>query len=967
MENLVRFFLKRKVLVNAVIIAVFLMGVKALWEFPKTDFSPLRHHRIFITTSYPMAGPQQVEQQVTIPIEKLVQPLINKGRVISSSRPGLSLINITMESTATGGDLAELTQQIHNKLKQINLPKESTFPQVEQKRGDDEVIAEVALKGPLTELEKHGPYLQQELQGLSGVGRVDLVGINGMEWILTLNLLKMQELGISATYLKERLEQVGQGISLGSWRRGYEEQLILTPPLFNPVQILSISLKGIHGSTTLGQLATLDLSEGQNEWVVKYNGERGVGLLIHKTAESDTLKTIGNVKKRLNQILFPSSITYSLVDDRSETITDRLKSLLFNVLLGLLLMFFFLFILFDRRTATWTLFTLLFTFMGLIIMLPFLGISLDLFSIGSFVIVMGLILDLSIVVAEKIYHHKEKGMADYEAATKAVGHIWRPLLITTVIAVLVFVPLLILGGTVGKVMGGMTLAILFLLSFALLDSYFILPMQVLHSGKQKIDLKGWFVALEDRYQTFLRSCVRHRYLVLLLFTGALVSASWLLWGKLRQDSFPTDWSNNFYLTVEMKPGMSKEMAFNKIVKVENQLRHLFGPHLAGITTRIGTDDHDRHFSYQANWSYGVLKGVLQEGANEQLFSKVKEGMNQLGKDEALRLQWRSESVGPEWQRRGEIYVTSPSGKSREEISHSLLQTLTQSPLKIKEIGKHVIPAMDVWFKDSLERDQALFTAGSTTKLPASFPSAQMVRLKSYKSEESFLLRGKIPHEIIHYNSRPASHIQIQFDGPLFSSHQFLSQLIERHRPSYQSQVFIGGEIFDEYQVVQKGLLASMIIFIAIYLVMALIFDSFKTPLLVILAIPFMGVGVIWAYFLHGFVISFFSGIALLGLLGLILSNGLLLIHTMREMQEKIQLGRMILIDAAVSRLRPILATTLSTFLGLLPLAYGVVGYDKVIAPMCVGICYGLLFGISVLLFLIPCLYEIGNDLKKLKD
>ncbi|MCB1176700.1 MAG: efflux RND transporter permease subunit, partial [Leptospiraceae bacterium] len=245
------------------------------------------------------------------------------------------------------------------------------------------------------------------------------------------------------------------------------------------------------------------------------------------------------------------------------------------------------------------------------------------------------------------------------------------------------------------------------------------------------------------------------------------------------------------------------------------------------------------------------------------------------------------------------------------------------------------------------------------KLPILNRMGQEINLQQILS----VSESKSLEELKHIERKRYGAVFGNLNRELTTPGEVMAKVAEKFPSDEDYKIEYSGEPIENQKIFKNLGVAAIVALVGVYLIIVFIFNSFFKPLIVILAIPFGVIGVMYSLLAHGMAISMFVGIALIGLMGVIVNNSILMVYTTGESSDG-ELTDEVIIDGAIQRLRPIMLTTITTILGLIPTAYGLGGYDPVLSPMSLALSYGLLFGTIVVLYFIPVIYSYANKLEK---
>jgi multidrug efflux pump subunit AcrB/outer membrane protein TolC len=1011
MEKLVRFFVDRPLMTNIFVIIFLAIALTTLSGLQKEGFPNVALNKVSIQTVYPGASAMDIEANVTIPIEEAIESVSGVTDVTSKSRENLSVVEITADDNASKAEF----DRIFNDLKQAidgidDLPNEiDGRPVITQIRTQDQPILEVAISGPADELNIFVPKLETKLRRLNKVSQIHRLGLPDDEVNVKIDLEKAKKYNVDLRMVASAIKNRNQEGSAGSIDRfSNSQKVVVNNKLSDPKDVLNTVLRMSsdgHG-VKLSQIATVDVAPKDTKMVVRNNGAKGVTLLVVKKGTADIIKTIDDVEESISNIAKPDSITIALMNDKSALTKNRLKLLSSNAGLGFSLVILLLFIVFGLNTAIWTAFGIPFSILGAVILLPALDSTFNALSIGACVLVLGLLVDDAIVVAEQINSLRKKGMSGPAAAAKGVSMIWKPVIASAITTVIAFSPLTQMGGMPGKFIWILPAVVMLALIFSLFESFFVLPVHLAHGKIRKEKKNNLGQKLEAGYRIALSKALSYRYLILPLFIAIFVSALFIAAKYLPKEPFPQQGAESFSYELILKEGSGIEHTEQEVRKIETLLLELPKNEVQGITARIGSK----------NINQKIDRGTLENEAVIIVYLTPYSKRTRTASELMALIQSKSSKIlEPETNIRSELKrLGPPVGKAFEvEISGNDESLRTEKVMEVREylkghkavldIGDDVVRGkqeVNLKFNESMlaQADLSVSDVLTTYRIALDgiivttvanvngsldyrvrLTEQDRADIETLKSLPVINKRGqqinisrmltieKNPSvgEQIHLNGERTNTVFGNINKELTTPLLLAKELKEKFPSDENISIGIAGESEDNSEIFGSLFEAALLALLGTYLVIAIILNSLSKPFIVMSVIPFAAVGVIYTLFVADMAISMFAMISLIGLMGIIVNGSILMLYTISGESEASFKDQ--IIAGASQRLRPILLTTATTFLGLVPTGYGVGGYDPFISPMCLTMAYGLIFGTFVLLFLVPSLTMFGRDIGNMKS
>ncbi|MCB1158999.1 MAG: efflux RND transporter permease subunit [Leptospiraceae bacterium] len=1009
MQALVDYFLKRPTLVNVIIIAVFFLGLQSVLKMRKEAFPTITVNKVIITTIYPGASARDVELNVTREIEESIEGLSGVDEITSYSNEGYSNIVVSIDEDADEVGINKVFDDLDREISKIStLPSGiEGRPSLKKITSFDLPVLEIALFGKTPELRKFVDYFKAKLLEVEGVASVEIVGFPDEEIEVLVDPLKARNKLVDLRRIAYAIQKRNLEGSGGVLESFLSEKKVVSFSKFQSLdEILDTNVRMSEDGlgTKLRDIATLNLNNKEQKLRVRNNGKPG--LSIKNKKDKDVLRTIDGIQSMLKKIEIPKGLSYSLFNDQSRFTRGRLQLVTGNAIAGFILVFIILFFTFDMKTSFWTAFGIPFSLFGVYIILYNMGITLNALTLGGFIVVIGMLVDDAIVVAEEISTYKEEGMSSFEAAKKAVEHVWKPVLASSTTTMIAFSPLVSLGGLPGKFVWVLPLIVILALSVSLFDAYFLLPSHLSHGKVKKIEKKKFVHSLENFYQSVLLKILKFRYVILVLFILLFISSLYLAKEKIRKDPFPQDSSEGITVQFTFPHGYSMDKVEKELTKFEEVLISSPKEDVAGFSLRFGTHSLDPTTD-RGSLDNIATAFIYLTPFNErkrqafQIIKQMREDIRRIYPEGRVTFLMDLMRIGPPMGKDFEIRVSSEYEKEREETVKKIIEYLSKKEglLEIKDdkvIGKDEI---NLKFKHDLLSRAGLTVEDVLSTLRIAFDGmivssmnhenkTKDIRLRlneKARADEAFI--SKLPllnnrdymiplqefvwmeekpsrGEIVHVNRIQTTTIFGSVDIRKVNISKVLLEVAKEFPSSGKVRISFSGQPVESQKIFSNLGSAAMIAILGIYLVISLIFDSFAKPFLIMLAIPFSIIGVMYSLYLHNMPISIFAGLAIVGLSGVVVNDSIVMVYTIFSKDEINNLNRDTIVEGAVSRLRPILLTTITTVLGLLPTAYGIGGSDPFFEQMCIALAYGLLFGTFIVLVLIPIFTSILIDFLK---
>jgi multidrug efflux pump subunit AcrB len=1018
MKSLIRFFAGNHTLANVLTFLIILLGVGALSVIQRDNYPSVDLLEMTITTRYPGASPEDVELNVTNQIEEELKEVDGIDRYTSYSMENISIVRVWIDRDA--GNAQKIKTDVRDAVSRASdLPAEvDEEPLVEEITTATAIpIIEVGLSGAVSYavLRDAAMTLEKRLLDLRGVGSVTTYGYLDREIKVEVGQDAIERYQVSAHDIVNAIQNRNIRSTGGSFESYTSEKNIVTLAEFSdPMEVGDVIVRVREGGSTVRvkDLAVLRDDFEPRKVLSRINGTSAISFLVFKKERADIIRTVDSIKDLIEQNLelVPEGVNIEYSNDKSRLVQNRLKVVASNGLLGLILVIIMLGLFLDWRSAFWVALSIPVVLLGTLFMLPVFGAFLDTIAMGAMILVIGIIVDDGIVVAENIWRQREAGLPPLDAATTGAYMVSKPVLTTIVTTALAFMPMFFMAGTLGDFVFVIPLVVTIALFISLADTLFIMPAHLIAGvgkGASPSKTSRWFTKLRQTFKRVLAFFLGIRYRVVTVFLVMLVVAFMYAAKYMDFVLFPTQSADEFYVLAELSSGSSLEHTAESMEQVERIIAALPPNELDSFVTRIGT--HGQYnLGENENWAHvGVYLAPfaerdrnadqIVEGLRQQLdqlpgftnFSFIVDsGGPPMGRPVTLRV------IGSDDTRRNALAVEVISflegidgvkdierddklGKEQIAVDLDFLR-LAENQLSVADVARNIRLAYDgeivtsvrygeedVDFRVILE-EEARGSAEVLGQLVIPNASGRFINL----NEVADFRVGPGPSNFYHFNNERTITITADIEKgkttPLLVTNAVL-EAIDVDKDWKGLRLVVGGEAEESEKSMASLFVAFALAAIGIYLVLVLLFNSTLQPLVVMFSVPFGLTGVILAFALHQQSMGFLAMLGVIGLMGIVVNDSLILVNlynTLRA-EKRSRPSLDVVLEATTQRFRPILLTSVTTVAGLLPMAYGIGGSDPFSAPMALAMGYGILFATPLTLVLLPCTLMIGVDLKNL--
>jgi multidrug efflux pump subunit AcrB len=1003
MNSILDFLVRQKKLALVFTISIIALGLLSLNNIQRDQFPAVDFEIMSIVTSYPGASPEDVEQNITNVIEDELSDISGIDKFTSTSRAGTSSIVATLSQDVS--DLSELKQEIRNAVNRIkSLPEEVVdLPRVTDFKTSRKSILKISLGSDTlsyAQLRDVVDGVAKSVALLEGVSEVVKQGYLDKEIQIRIDPKKLYQYELSLPQVMDAITQRNQRYTVGSNHHQQHEKTIVVLSKFDAATdvsevIVKSTFEGLV--VRLKDIAVVESGNVEEKSIVRVNGEKGFILQVKKQAQADVITTVDLVKAHMDKARAKHNnqldIFYSA--DLSKYVRNRLDIVTNNGLIGLLLVLVVLGAFLSFKTAFWVAVSLPVSLLGTVALLGVTGETINLVSLAAMILVLGIVVDDSIIVAESIHHYKQTGENKFKSAVHGFKRVIMPVVTTILTTVLAFSSMFLMEGMMGKFIYVIPLVVIFALVLSFLEVSLALPAH-LAGVTEKPKQHNWFEYFEDKFEGFLAKVLKIRYWVVVTFSVVLVFSLYFASTQMKFSLFPAVGVDTISARMTMSVGSSLSNTEVKAKQVEALIIQTVGEDLVSVTTDVG-----KYFDHKAKFTIELLPSSGRDRDSKVILKALKSKAKEI--DQVETLKFSVHRPGPPQGEDVEINLISQVGGENLQAADKLEQILlslngVDNVQRDDEPGKDRIEVkldfekmsrLDIDFNTVNRYLRAAFTGIDVTNIREGQNDVNFrLYLGDMQQSENFIKSLKVANktgriipltnfshirEIIgepdfnHYNGLRSILLSASIDDEKTSTSEVmeaaLSQLeLDTRFPSVRA--ISEGGAKETMKSMNSFKQAFVMAVFGIFLLLVLLFNSYTQPMLILSAIPFSVIGVIWAFFLHSEALSFFAILGILALVGVIVNDSLVLVSHLNYLKDK-ALDKMSvhqwIIKGTKDRLRAVVLTSLTTLAGIIPLAYGIGGTDYILQPMALALGYGLLFGTLMTLVLLPCLYLMNYE------
>ncbi|EGQ8445701.1 TPA: efflux RND transporter permease subunit VmeI [Vibrio alginolyticus] len=1006
------YFIRNRVISWMVALIFLIGGIAAFFGLGRLEDPAFTIKDAMVVTSYPGATPQQVEEEVTYPIEKAIQQLTYVDEVNSISSRGLSQITVTMKNNYGPDDLPQIWDELRRKVNDLKgtLPPGVNEPQVIDDFGDVYGIL-LAVTGDgysYKELLDYVDYLRRELELVDGVSKVSVSGQQQEQVFIEVSMKKLSSIGLAPDTVFNLLSTQNVVSDAGAIRIGDEYIRIQPTGEFQSVDELGdllITESGAQGLIFLKDVA--EIKRGYVEVpnnIINFNGSLALNVGV-SFAEGVNVVEVGKAfDHRLAELKYQQPVgieiseIYSQPKEVDKSVSGFVVSLAQAVGIVIIVLLFFM----GLRSGLLIGLILLLTVLGTFIFMKYLAIDLQRISLGALVIALGMLVDNAIVVVEGILIGTQKGRTRLQAATDIVTQTKWPLLGATVIAVTAFAPIGLSEDSTGEYCGTLFTVLLISLMLSWFTAISLTPFfaDIFFKGQKIKQGEGeendpYNGVIFVIYKKFLQFCMRRAWFTVVVLIAGL-AASVYGFTFVKQAFFPSSTTPIFQLDVWMPEGTDIRATNTTLKELESWLAKQ--EHVDHITTTAGKGLQRFMLTYAPEKSYAAYGEITTRMENYEALKPLMAKFREYLKANYPEINYKLKQIelGPGGGAKIEARIIGSDPTVLRTIAAQVKDIMYADPqaTNIRHDWRERTQVLEPQFNESQARRYGItksdvddflsmsfsgMTIGlyrdGTTLMPivARLPEDERIDIRNIEgmkiwspAQSEFIPLQQVT---MGYDMRWEDPIIVRKNrkrmltvmaDPDILGEETASTLQKRLQPQIEAiqmppgySLEWGGE-YESSGDAQESLFTTMPMgYLFMFLITVFLFNSIKEPLIVWLTVPLALIGVTTGLLVLNTPFGFMALLGFLSLSGMVLKNGIVLLDQIEIEMKSGKEAYDAVVDAAVSRVRPVCMAAITTILGMIPLLP-----DIFFKPMAVTIMFGLGFATVLTLIVVPVLYRL---------
>ncbi|MCP3925717.1 MAG: efflux RND transporter permease subunit [Desulfobacterales bacterium] len=1027
MKSMIAWFAENHVAANLLMMFIVISGIITGLSIKLEIFPESSLDSISVSVVYKGATPSEIEESIIRKIEEKVSGLTGIKDIDSVAKEGSGSVTIDI---VDGFDLDQIMDDVKGEVDRITTFPDNIEKPVIKERVRKTQVLNIAVFGDAKEdvLKYLAERVRDEVTSLEDVTYASVSSVRPFEIHVDITEATLRKFGITHAYVSNIIKNNSFDLPSGSLKTTHGEILIRTKGKkyfardFENIIILS---KNDGSRVRLGDIAEITNGFEEIDYLTRFEGKPAAMINVYRIADQSALTVADSTKSYVEKLRdsLPEGIDAKVFGDRSIFLESRIDLLLKNMMMGLILVCFFLGIFLSFHLALWVTIGIPISFLFGMALLPQCDVSINMISLFAFIMVLGIVVDDAIIIGENIFRRQATSDTQLRGAIDGCIEVGLPVIFSILTTIAAFWPLLLASGRMGKMMRNIPIVIMLVIVGSLVESLLILPSHLSsakkakHNGenKEKYFSKKLNEFIKGPYNRFINIALKWRYafvasgFVILIVTLSIYKA-----GLLKFKFFPKVESDSIKCYITMPMGTDLNQTQNVVKKLENSIFKILerdefqnrkteekllkynmsfiGFHIGG-RGRVGETG-----SYLGQLWIELLPGDNRDISTAQIIKEWR-------KDAATILEAESITFSSELHSGGvpiAINLSMPDNNTllevknelkksiaeyngvfdiednfligKKELQFSLKENSESLGLNLQEIAQQI--------RDRFYGSEAIrFQRGNNeVKVIVRYPenernsydnirNTNILTSKGYEIPLSYAAEMKVRRgysKIKRSQKMRIIQVSADVDSKVANSEEIRedinTKLLPKLKEKYPELKYtIQGEGRNKAESMKDVFDGFIIALFCIYALLAIPFKSFTQPIIIISVIPFGFAGAVWGHIITGFDLSFLSMFGMVGLTGVVVNDSLVLIDAINKMRLNGKPLKDSIIAGCFLRFRAILLTSITTFAGLSPILLEKSLQAQFLIPMAISLGFGVLFATIITLVLIPCFYYIWDD------
>lgn len=1028
MRKITQFSVNYPVTVSMMVLSILLLGYISFSKLSVDLLPEMNAPRIFVEINAGEQPPEEIEKQYIESIESQAIRQKGVTQVSSVCMVGSARVTVEYSWGTDMDEAFLDLQKAMTTYSQMSSIDEFTITQHDPNATPVMIIGMLHPDiDDMNELRKVGEnYIRNELIRLEGIAEVSLTGTEEKEVIIETEPYMLDAYGLSVDQVVNKIKSMNRNVSGGTVVEMGKKYIIKGSSLIADLDGLKniiVSYKagsssGTQSSTQqanvadrvpiyLKDIATVRFSNKDPRNIVRINGIRCIGLSIYKETGFNTVTAV----KQLNEALETISkalpgYQFITVQNQGKFIQDSIDEVEETALIGIIIAVIVLFVFLRRIKVTAIIsFAIPISVIATFNLMYFNGLSLNIMTLGGLALGAGMLVDNAIVVMENIFRKMEEGLSVKEAAISGTSEVAGAITASTLTTIVVFLPIVYLHGASGALFKDQAWTVAFSLIASLFVAILVIPMLFNYAYKNTKTKSNKIKSIRIGWYGNLLSKIIEKRIMVIILAIIMLGGTYAIIPLIGSEYLPKSGTGEFSVEIKLQEGTQLERTASTAASIEYLITESLGDYISLIYSQIGPSDGTAtDKSVFQNENTAIIKVKLSETAIQQsesiiaslgsLLEDIPNAEIQIIRDETALQSTMGTDEAPLL-----VEVKGEDLEVLEEISNNIKDQLATIPelLNLKTSIEEGAPEIDVvidrqnasmhnlsvdnisqQLKDLLMGKSAgkFEQAGEMNDITLKLPDLTLydfynIKLRSGSNyvplyEVARIQKSTSPKQLHRRNQNRISKISadiardIAFDQVISKVNAIIANMDIPQ--SYQVEVI--GEEQKRQEAISSLGFALLLSIVLVYMVMASQFESMIHPFTILLTIPLAGVGAVWAFFLLGLPLNIMAFIGIIMLAGIAVNDSIILVDAINKFKASGHSLKDAIINAGENRIRPIIMTSITTILALLPLTIGFGDSVALRSPMAIAVIGGLLSSTLLTLVVIPCVYYVFESTKE---
>ncbi|MDU4751396.1 MAG: efflux RND transporter permease subunit [Clostridium butyricum] len=1004
---------KRPLTIIMVFLVVLMFGGIGYSKMPANLMPDIDVPVALVMTQWSGAGPEDIDDQISEPIEKSLSSISNVKTTVSKSSEGVSMVVAQFEY---GTDVDEKLNDIRSKIDTVKmtLPDDVDTPSILKMDMNAQAIAQIVVsgEGSSDDIMKYAEdTVQVKLESIDGITSADINGGDKTQINVIADPTILSSYGVSLDTIKGLLSATNKSYPYGSITQGDDKIVIRSVDKVEALEdIKAIQIPMSNGETvSLDKICTVEYGTVDKQSIYRYNGQESLVMDVQKQQDANTVQVMKNVNSKISELNNENSqFSLKIVNDTSEYINSSINDVMKNLILSAVIAFFVILLFLKSGRASFVVAVSIPTsIIGAIALLYFTGETLNMVTLSSLVIAVGMVVDNATVVIENIFkYRKDPNLSLEEAAIQGTNTVSTAVMASTLTTVAIFLPILFTEGFTKIMFGSLAKTLIFALTLSLIVALTLVPsiFAKLSGGKNgaKMEEKPSpiFDKISEGYKNIIVLALKHKAVVILISVGMFIGAIVLgATGAIGMDFMSSGDEGMVSISIKLPEGLDLEPSDYYVSMAEEKVSDI--PEIETMITQIGSGSAMGSGGSTASISLDLVSSKERKRTTDEIEQDVVERLKVIPDCEINVSQTSSMSMGGSGD--AQVDIKGPDLDVLEEI-------VNQAKANVEKVSgfRNIETSLadsnkEAQFKIDKRKASLLgintSSIASTLRTAISGSDATTVTIDDYDYDVNLKFKDSSINSIddigqIKVTSASGQQVPLnafaeikmadglksisRTDGDYSVSitakadnmdtstaSRLLTQAVNEVDMPRDYSIDVGGSAEMMNESMSSLVMAMVIALILVYMVMVAQFESFSKPFIIMFSIPFAFVGVVIALVISRISLNVVGMLGAILLVGIVVNNGIVLIDYIGQLREAKVQGTLedIVAKGCAARLRPVLMTTMTTVVGMIPsaLAFGEGG--DMMQPLAVVIIGGLSVSTLVTLVLIPTVYLIFDKIE----